>query len=119
MHLGHALQDVAEKALDLLLPRVALGQTTGRLGEEAGFLLDQEDHAGRPDEGEIDLTDARIVAALVVRPVHAVIDVVVVIETGGEQGERLPFALGSAGGGEFVPAGGKYFSVRSRERACF
>ena len=37
---------------------------------QAGLLLDQDDLAGWPDDGEIDLTDARVVAALDVRPVQ-------------------------------------------------
>jgi hypothetical protein len=64
---------------------VFLGQAAGRLKGEAGLLLDQEEPAGRPDDGEVDLAEDRVAPAHDLRPVRAVIDGVIVGWPGGSR----------------------------------
>ena len=107
---GQLAPQVADHARDLhhyvlRLARVLLDQPLIRLLQEAALLLDQQQVPGAVHHGEIDFA-VDGVAAVHRRPVHGVIDGVVVGQPGLEQAERLDLALRGAGDGQFAPAVG-------------
>ncbi len=86
------------------LVQILLGQPIRGLRQQPGFLLDEQQLAGRTKDGEIDLPDDGEIAPVYPRPVHTVIDAVSVIQPLSELGKRLQFAGRRAGSFEFTPS---------------
>ena len=87
--------------------RVALHQPLRRFAEKARLLLDQQHVAARPDDREVDLADDGEALRADAGPVHAVEDRVTLVETVGEERQRLQFARRGAAGAHLAPAIGE------------